>query len=184
MFDFILSAMLLPIFLLPIIVLILFATIDTGQFGLFFQTRIGQHGNAFKMMKIRTLKNKNHQLGHFHLSATKFGLFLRRSKLDELPQLIHVFFGQMSFVGPRPDLKGFADELLGSNRIILMLKPGLTGPATLKYKNEDDLLALQNDAETYNKTIIWPDKVKINVNYALNWSFKDDVKYILKSLIN
>ena len=183
-FDFILSAMLLPIFILPIVLLILLATLDTGQFGLFFQTRIGQHGSRFKMMKIRTLINKNHRLGKLHLSATSFGLFLRKSKLDELPQLIHVFLGQMSFVGPRPDIPGFADLLQGTDRKLLLLKPGITGPATIKYKNEDDILALQDDAESYNKTIIWPDKVKINVNYARNWSMYQDITYILKSIIN
>jgi len=105
-----------------------------------------------------------------------------RYKLDELPQLVNVLLGDMSYVGPRPDIKGFADELEGEDRIILGIRPGVTGPATIKYKNEEELLALQDDPETYNRTIIWRDKVKINKKYIENWSFYLDLKYIIKSI--
>ena len=115
-FDLIFSLVLLPILFIPILVLVILASIDTGQFGLFSQIRVGQHGQLFKIYKIRTLKEGKHQLGYLELSATRLGRFLRRSKLDELPQLFNVIFGHMSFVGPRPDIQGFADELQGDDR--------------------------------------------------------------------
>ena len=182
-FDFLVALLLLPILCLPIVLFIIIATIDTGQIGLFTQNRIGQHARVFKIYKIRTLKNGNHELGQLDLYATVFGRFLRKYKLDELPQLFNVLFGQMSLVGPRPDLPGFADTLEGEDRIILNVKPGVTGPATLKYRNEEEILAMQDDPENYNRTIIWKDKVEINKNYIKNWSFSLDLKYILQSTI-
>ena len=177
-----LSLLLLPFLILPIILLVLLATIDTKQWGLFSQARVGQNGRMFRIYKIRTLKNELHELGHLERSATTLGLWLRTTKLDELPQLFNVIFGQMSFVGPRPDVSGFADVLKGEDRMILNVKPGITGPATLKYKNEEAMLALQEDAENYNRTIIWPDKVEINKKYVQTWSFSLDLWLLLKSL--
>lgn len=184
LFDLVLSVLLLPFLIIPIVLLVLLSWIDTKEYGLFSQNRVGQHGRLFKIYKIRTLKKEHHRLGELHLSATRFGNWLRTTKLDELPQLLNVLFGQMSFVGPRPDLEGFADTLTGEDRIILRVKPGITGPATLKYKDEDNLLAMQNNPEVYNRTIIWPDKVKINKNYVQNWSFYLDLKYIFQSIGN
>ena len=184
LFDLILSVILLPILIIPILVLILISTFDTKAVGLFKQIRVGQHSILFNIYKIRTLKVEHHQLGELNKSATTFGKFLRRTKLDELPQLINVFFGHMSFVGPRPDIIGFADQLQGENLIILKVKPGITGPATIKYKNEDKILEMQDNPEDYNRTIIWVDKVKINKNYVENWSFYLDLKYILQSILN
>ena len=181
-FDLFLSLVLFPILILPILVLVIIASIDTSANGFFMHERIGQYGKPFKMFKIRTLKVEEHQLGRLTESATGFGNWLRRTKLDELPQIFNVILGQMSFVGPRPDVRGFADELRGENREILKIKPGVTGPATLKYKDEDYVLALQEDAENYNRTIIWPDKVRINLNYVRNWSFISDICYLLKSI--
>lgn len=183
-FDIVLSLILLPFLIVPILVFIVIATVDIGKFGLFFQKRIGQHGKPFHIFKIRTLKPEKHILGKLDLSATAFGKFLRRYKLDELPQLFNVIFGHMSYVGPRPDIPGFADELKGEDRIILLVKPGVTGPATLKYKDEEKILAEQVDPETYNRTIIWPDKVKINKKYIQNYSFYLDLNFILKSILN
>lgn len=183
-FDVVLSLVLFPITILPILILIILASIDTKAFGLFWQERIGQHAKPFMIYKIRTLKVEPHFLGDFDRSASWFGRFLRRSKWDELPQLINVLKGDMSFVGPRPDVRGFADTLKGEDKVILKLKPGITGPATLKYKNEDHLLALQNDPENYNRTTIWPDKVKINLNYAQNWSFYLDLRILIQSIFN
>ena len=183
LFDLVMSLILIPILIVPIFIFLLIATIDTKQLGLFLQKRIGQHGKPFQIYKIRTLKKEEHRLGHLYLSATSFGRFLRRYKFDELPQIFNVFFGHMSFVGPRPDLPGFADVLEGEDRIILKLKPGITGPATLKYKDEEEILAKQLDAENYNRTIIWPDKVKINKKYIYNYSFYLDLNFILKSIL-
>lgn len=183
-FDLLLAILLLPFLILPICVLTLLATIDTRTWGIFSQTRVGQHAKLFKIYKLRTLRNEVHQLGHLEKSATTLGKFLRRTKLDELPQLINVLKGDMSFVGPRPDLQGFADILEGDDRIILKVKPGITGPATLKYKDEETILAQQDDPEDYNRTIIWVDKVKINKKYVQNYSFYLDLVHIFKSIIN
>ena len=90
----------------------------------------------------------------------------------------------MSFVGPRPDIQGFADELSDDDRIVLLVKPGVTGEATLKYKDEEKVLERQKDPEHYNRTIIWVDKVKINKNYVMNYSFYLDLKLIFKSILN
>ena len=183
-FDLLLSLFLIPIAIVPIVVFVLIATLETGQFGLFTQYRVGQHAKLFRIYKIRTLKIGKHELGHLDLYATTFGKFLRRFKLDELPQLFNVLLGNMSFVGPRPDVVGFADELKGEDRMILKIKPGVTGPATIKYRDEETILALQDDPENYNRTIIWADKVEINKKYIQNWSFSLDLKCILQTIIS
>lgn len=183
-FDLFLALLLLPILLLPLFVLVVIAAIDVGYLGWFQQDRVGQYGKLFKMYKIRTLKSEPHHLGSLDQSASSYGKFLRRTKLDELPQLFNVLFGHMSFVGPRPDVSGFADVLTGDDRIILSVKPGVIGPATIKYKNEEQILAMQPDPETYNRTIIWTDKVEINKKYVQNWSFYLDLKYILQSILS
>ena len=112
-----------------------------------------------------------------------FGKFLRKTKINELPQLFNVLLGTMSFVGPRPDVAGFADRLKGEDRIILTIAPGITGPASLKYKDEEEILAKQKDPERYNSDVIWPDKVKINKNYIRQWSLKKDIDCIVKTII-
>ena len=154
------------------------------MWGIFTQKRVGKNARLFNIYKVRTLKNEPHRLGHLDKSATKFGKWLRKYKLDELPQLFNVLKGDMSFVGPRPDVEGFADELEGEDRIILNIRPGVTGPATIKYRDEEEILALQDDPEKYNRTIIWKDKVEINKKYIENWSFYLDLKFIIKSIFN
>lgn len=182
-FDLTASLLLLPILIVPIIVLVIASTLDSIQFGVFTQVRIGQHAKPFRIFKIRTLKSEEHLLGHLNMSATRLGRFLRHYKLDELPQIFNVIIGEMSFVGPRPDIVGFADELRGEDRIVLKVKPGITGPATLKYRNEEDILSKQPNPENYNRTIIWKDKVEINKKYVQNWSFYLDLSFLIKSLI-
>ena len=144
LFDLTFSLIGVIIFFLPVLFLISLVALLTQKFGLFTQQRVGQYGNIFKMYKIRTMKS--HRDENFITTVndsriTMIGKFLRRSKLDELPQLYNVFIGNMSFVGPRPDVVGYADKLKGEDRIILSVKPGITGPATLKYRNEESLLA-------------------------------------------
>ncbi|WP_179376481.1 sugar transferase [Winogradskyella wichelsiae] len=181
-FDVSVVLLLLPVLFIFIAVLVLIATMDNKQWGVYTQQRIGQYGKPFKIYKIRTLKDGNHKLGHLNTHASWIGAFFRKTKLNELPQLFNVLKGDMSFVGPRPDIPGFADGLTGDDRIILNVKPGITGPASLKYINEEDLLAKHKSPETYNKSVIWPDKVKINKNYVLNYSFYLDLRLILKSI--
>lgn len=113
---------------------------------------------------------------------TPLGAKLRRWKLDELPQLWNVLKGEMSLVGPRPDVPGFADKLEGTDRELLQLQPGITGPATLKYRNEEELLAGSDDPERFNAEVIWPDKVRINLSYLNGWSLKKDLAIIYETV--
>jgi len=150
------------------------------------QKRIGKAGKPFFVYKIKTMKFiegiKSTVTTSTDQRITKSGIFFRKTKIDELPQLFNVLFGTMSFVGPRPDVSGFADNLEGEDRIILELLPGITGPASLKYKDEELLLAKQKDPERYNREVIWPDKVKINKKYIKQWSFNQDMTYIIKTI--
>jgi len=114
---------------------------------------------------------------------TKIGSFLRKYKLDELPELFNILKGDMSFVGPRPDVPGYMDKLTGNDKVILKLRPGLTGPASLKYINEEEILAEADDPKWYNDNVIFPDKVRINRLYYENWSFWLDLKIIVHTLI-
>lgn len=116
--------------------------------------------------------------------VTFLGRFLRQYKLDELPQLFNVLIGDMSLVGPRPDVIGYADCLEGDERMILAVKPGITGPATLAFKNEESLLSDSSDPMLYNNEVIWPKKIRLNMNYVQNWSFKNDLVYIYKTIFN
>lgn len=113
---------------------------------------------------------------------TLLGRFFRKTKIDELPQLINVFWGQMSFVGPRPDVPGFADQLKGNDRLILSVRPGITGPATLKFRDEENLLAKQSNPERYNREVIYPEKIRLNREYVEYYSFCKDIKYIFETI--
>ena len=164
-----------------LLVLIPLARWSTGMSGIFKQERVGQHGEIFTVYKLRTMKSVG---GSTVTTAndtriTKLGAWLRKSKLDELPQLYNVIVGDMSFVGPRPDVPGFADHLCGCARDVMSLRPGITGPATIKYGNEEMLLADVKDPEAFNREVIFPDKVRLNLDYLDNWSLIQDVRYIL-----
>ena len=163
------------------------ASVETRSNGLFVQKRIGQHGKPFYVWKIKTMKSVSGMKSTVTTSQdrriTKSGALFRKTKIDELPQLFNVLFGQMSFVGPRPDVPGFADMLEEEDRIILSLRPGITGPASLKYKDEEILLSKVQDPERYNKEVIWPDKVKINKAYIRNWSLSKDIGYLVKTVL-
>jgi lipopolysaccharide/colanic/teichoic acid biosynthesis glycosyltransferase len=162
------------------------ASLETGSNGLFMQKRIGHNGKPFKVFKIKTMKSiqglKSTVTTANDSRITKSGVFFRKTKIDELPQLFNVLFGQMSFVGPRPDVPGFADKLEGEDRIILSVRPGITGPASLKYKDEERILAGQKDPERYNREVIWPDKVRINKVYIREWSMQKDIQYLIKTI--
>ena len=153
---------------------------------LFVQPRVGRNGKVFQCHKFRSMT-----VGHGGRSVsvageariTPLGAKLRRYKLDELPELWDVLIGNMSFVGPRPDVPGYADKLQGEDRIILTLRPGITGPATLKYRNEEELLATVENPQQYNDTVIYPDKVRINRFYAEHYSFIKDIQMIFCTVL-
>jgi len=186
-FDLLFSIIGIVLFGWLILIGALFALIDTKISGFFIQERVGKNGKSIKVIKLRTMR---HVPGYNSYVTTDndprvstIGNFLRKSKIDELPQLINVLLGQMSFVGPRPDLPGFADQLTGDDRVILTIRPGITGPASLKYKREEELLARQDDPEKYNKEVIYPDKVQLNKEYIRTYKFHMDIKYIIKTII-
>lgn len=163
------------------------ASVETKSNGLFVQERIGKEGKPFLLFKIKTMKSIEGINTTVTTSKdsriTKSGAFFRKTKIDELPQLFNVLFGTMSFVGARPDVPGFADKLEGDDRVILALAPGITGPSSLKYKDEEGLLARQEDPDTYNRKVIWPDKVAINKMYLKSWTLKKDIAYIIKTIV-
>lgn len=176
------------IFLFPLFVIIgILIKVKMSGPILFKQKRVGQFGNLFTIYKFRTM-SVNHEGSSISVAGqnriTLLGAKLRKHKLDELPELWNILVGNMSFVGPRPDVPGYADKLLGENKKIMELKPGITGPASLKYKNEEELLAKVENPILYNNEVIFPDKVKINLNYYYNHSFVGDVKLILKTVLN
>lgn len=152
---------------------------------LFKQKRVGKEGKLFTMVKFRSMSVAH---GGSSVSVagesriTPLGAKLRKYKLDELPELWNVFIGDMSFVGPRPDVPGYADKLVGEDRVILKLRPGITGPASLKYRDEETLLATVEDPIRYNDEVIFPDKVRINKEYYYNWSFWLDIRYIVRTV--
>lgn len=169
-----------------IVIAVLIRVKMPGGKAVFTQQRIGRGGKLFTLYKFRTMKVEHHGssvsvAGESRI--TPLGAMLRRYKLDELPELWNVLKGDMSFVGPRPDVAGYADFLKGDDREILQLRPGITGPATLKYRNEEELLAMQENPQQYNDEVIWPDKVKINRYYLHHYSFVSDLKMILFTVL-
>ena len=160
---------------------------STSKGPLFFiQERVGKDGRFFKIIKFRTMfviQDSNSAISvKGDNRVTKVGVFLRRYKLDELPELINVFIGDMSFVGPRPDVPGYADKLVGDDKDILKLRPGITGLASLRYANEEEILAKQENPKAYNDKVIYPDKVKINLDYYNNQSIWLDIKIIFATI--
>lgn len=153
---------------------------------LFCQRRVGKDGELFVMHKFRTMSEGNDGTTVTvagDLRITKLGAFLRRTKLDELPELWDVFVGKMSMVGPRPDVPGYADKLQGEDREILFLRPGITGPATLKYRDEETLLSQVENPHQYHDEVIYPDKVRLNRYYLHHYSFFLDLKIIFATLL-
>ena len=154
---------------------------------IFKQTRIGRHGKPFTMYKFRSM-TMHHSGSSVSVKGesriTPLGSVLRKYKLDELPELWNVLKGDMSLVGPRPDVPGYADKLQGDDREILRLRPGITGPASLKYRDEEELLARQTDPQRYNDEVIFPDKTRINRAYLAHWSFGLDLKIIFCTLLS
>lgn len=168
-----------------LLILIIFASISTDASGIFSQTRIGRGGKSFRLYKLRTMRRNSGSTitkrGDARITA--FGRFLRRYKLDELPQLWNVLRGDMSLVGPRPDVPGYLDRVEGEAQRLWVLRPGITGPASLKYRDEEALLADVNDPEIFNDTIIWPDKIRINLRYLDERSFWGDLVILKRTIL-
>ena len=171
-----------------------------GGPAIFTQKRVGMDGKLFTCHKFRTMTVKHHGstvsvAGDARI--TPFGAVLRHYKLDELPGLWDVLIGNMSFVGPRPDVPGYADKLLGDDRDVLKLRPGITGPATLKYRLEDEMISdyvakrlaegdkrpMQEIATEYNDNVIYPDKVRLNCYYYRHYSFFKDIEMIVATVL-
>lgn len=166
----------------------------------FVQKRVGKNGRLFNCHKFRTMI-VNHNGSTVSVAGdnriTPLGAKLRHYKLDELPELWDVMIGKMSFVGPRPDVPGYADSLIGEDRVVLKLRPGITGPATLKYRLEDELIAdyvaerkkegdmrdAQEIATEYNDKTIYPDKVRLNCYYYRHYSFIKDIQIIICTVL-
>lgn len=186
-FDILFSAIGIAVFFPLICLCWVIAAIDTRSNGFFVHKRIGRHGRLINVYKIKTMHENNGVRSPIACnnisSITRSGTFFRKYKLDELPQLFNVFSGGMSIVGPRPDVPDYADQLKGDDRLILLLRPGITGPASIKYRNEEDLLSAADDPVSYNDTVIWPDKVRINKEYFTHYSLFSDIKYIVRTFL-
>lgn len=161
---------LLPVFIL----LILITSYDTGFPGIFIQKRVGRNAVLFDIYKFRTIHPKTSV-------KSVIGNWMRHTKLDELPQLFNILKGDMSLIGPRPDIPGYYDKLEGDDRLVLELKPGLVSEAGIKYRHEEELLKKQVDPLRYNDEVLFPDKVKMNLEYYHNLSFKKDFLILIKT---
>lgn len=186
LFDRIVSLLgLLLLWPVLIVIALLIRAKMPGGPALFRQQRVGKDARVFTMYKFRSMT-----VGHGGSSVSvagesripPFGAVLRKYKLDELPELWNVFIGDMSFVGPRPDVPGYADKLTGEDRLILNLRPGITGPASLKYRNEEEILSQVDDPIRYNDEVIYPDKVRINLEYYKHHTFRGDLRFIFETV--
>ena len=187
LFDSVLSAFGL-VLLAPLFILISIFVGLTSKGGIFYlQERVGMYGKIFKLFKFRTMSSGSDKDGLLTVGGrdpriTKVGYFLRKYKLDELPQLLNVFFGTMSFVGPRPEVKKYVDLYTEEQKKVLNVKPGITDYASLEYFSENDLLAKSsNPEETYIKEIL-PAKLALNKRYISEAGLRTDVKVIFKTL--
>ena len=190
------------LFLWPVILVtaILVKVKMPGGPAFFVQKRVGKDGKLFNCHKFRSM-TVAHNGSTVSVAGdsriTPFGAKLRHYKIDDLPGLWDVLIGNMSLVGPRPDVPGYADKLTGSDRDVLKLRPGITGPATLKYRVEDEMIAeyvakkqaagdtrpMQVIATEYNDTVIYPDKVRLNCYYYRNYSFIKDIQMIFATVL-
>ncbi|MEZ7886568.1 MAG: sugar transferase [Flavobacteriales bacterium] len=184
-FDIIMSA--LGMFCLsPLLLLLSLAIILNSGFPVFyFQKRIGKGGHAFKLIKFRTMRTNSKGL---QITLDKdprisgIGSVLRKYKLDELPQLLNIFFGQMSFVGPRPEVRKYVELYTAEEKKIISIKPGLTGLDSLNYSQESELLKNTIDPEHTYITEILPEKIKLNLVYLEKRSFGYDISIILATI--
>ena len=184
-FDIVASLLGLIIVSPLLLVIVLIIKLKMPGPVIFSQERTGRKGKPFTIYKFRTM-TLNHGGSTISVRGenriTPTGAKLRKCKIDELPELWNVLKGDMSFVGPRPDVPEYTNRLVGEEKKILELRPGITGPASLKYSNEEELLSSVNDPQKYNDEILWPDKVRLNLEYYYNRSFFGDIFIILKTV--
>jgi lipopolysaccharide/colanic/teichoic acid biosynthesis glycosyltransferase len=175
LFDILFSITALLLFGWLIVLCFLIASFETRSNGFFKQLRVGKDGQLFIIFKLKTIHPTTEQV-------TFFGNYFRKYKLDELPQFYNVLIGDMAVVGPRPDVQGYYDKLTGEERKVLELKPGITSEASLKYYNEDELLEKQENPIEYNDSVLFPDKVKMNLDYYYQHNILIDLKIIFKTI--
>lgn len=160
---------------------------STREAPIFTQVRVGRRAGLFRMSKVRTMRSAAGPVSNVTQVTdpriTRVGAVLRLTKLDELPQLVNVLLGHMSLVGPRPDVPGWADELSGDDRIVLEVRPGITGPASIAFRKEEIMLAEVSDPDRYNREVIWPQKVALNRAYVENWSAMSDIRYLVQTVL-
>lgn len=178
LFDIVLALVASLLLIWPVMVFYLLAIITTGSNGFFTQKRIGRYGKLFTIYKLKSMSGKE---GSKYV--TPLGRFMRKYKIDELPQLYNIIKGDMSFVGPRPDFPGYYDVLTGADRELLLLRPGLTGPASIKYADEEMMLAQAENPKVLNDEILFPDKVRLNRLYQEKQSLWLDIEIIGCTLI-
>lgn len=185
-FDLILAILMLPVILPVSLLLILLAKIFNGR-GLFVQNRVGRYGELFKLYKVCSMK----QIEGYTTTVTtdkdpritKFGRIIRKTKLDEFPQIINVLKGDMSFVGPRPDVPEAYQDLQAEDAVLLCVRPGITGVASMAFQDEEGLLASVDNPEEYNRNVIFPAKVKLNKDYVKQQSIVLDFKIMVQTVI-
>lgn len=185
-FD-VISAFMALLLLMPLLLLVsLLLKLTMPGPVLFRQTRIGFGGRPFTIYKFRSMKVNRSKVS-ITLSSdnriTPLGRFLRRSKIDELPQLWNILRGDMSVVGPRPDVPGYSDKLQGSDQLLWTVRPGLTGLDSISYPDEETILDQQPDPQKYYDEVLWPDKVRLNLAYIKNRSFRMDIAIILFTVV-
>ncbi len=185
LFDLLFVLMALPVLLPVMLITALAIKLNMPGPVLFKQQRIGRYARPFVIYKFRTMRINNSKIS-VTLSTdnriTPLGQFLRRTKIDELPQLFNILKGDMSIVGPRPDVPGYYDTLKGNDQIIWQLRPGLTGLDSINYPNEQRILDRKEDPEVFYDTVLWPDKVRLNRWYAEHRSFWMDLGIVLNTL--
>jgi lipopolysaccharide/colanic/teichoic acid biosynthesis glycosyltransferase len=186
-FDFTLSLIAI-IILLPLFILIALLIVLTSKGGPFYlQTRIGKGGKPFKIIKFRTMYKDSDKKGLLTVGkkdprVTHIGHFLRKTKLDELPQLFNILFGHMSFVGPRPEVPKYVNLYNERQRQVLSVRPGLTDYASLEYINESEILAQAENPEQYYIEHVMPAKLELNLKYIQDQSFTTDLIIIFKTI--
>nr|WP_322626389.1 sugar transferase [uncultured Flavobacterium sp.] len=177
-FDIVLSLFCLVITGWITLFFYLVITLTTRQNGFFFQERIGRFGKRFTIFKLRSMSDMP-----FGKKVTSIGRFIRKYKIDEFPQFLNILIGDMSFVGPRPDIAGYYDVLQGDERCLLELRPGLTGPASIKYAREEELLSASDNPLFFNDNVLFPDKVALNMIYYKKQSFILDLQLLLYTFL-